>query len=426
MRTRNERTPSPSQKKATTAKRALPRCRRCADTPLLSDCQVHGPSARSKKAHKNADQTKETGPQGPSTDSSHSETSSTAVNSNSAPLTESSATGAAATVAAAPVSMNQVLQPYPPPGTAPPVPSNGSAPFPWYANPFYNHYTTAGNTMLPTTHFWPFPGQFNGVLPVTPARPSAQPRNTPTGPPPLSPVTAPRRLLDEGDNAANNPPFSPSSSLPSSSPGPQSSSPFQSSSSVTTSPSTQPSDGLDSPEENDAGHNNEAESERSSETEVARVKALRPLVADQTTANRRYSREMNSILSRCERISEETGAWLVIGAQLPNGDSAPLTYSSSRIRSDALEETQTLLRDFNKLVRTLKSSKNKDARSIILEFEALKAKVDQESREAQEKLDNARKEMMEKDAENVRLQRLVLSMTRGLISVNAGEAGTSS
>ncbi|KDR84575.1 hypothetical protein GALMADRAFT_206134 [Galerina marginata CBS 339.88] len=138
---------------------------------------------------------------------------------------------------------------------------------------------------------------------------------------------------------------------------------------------------------------------------VARQKPMRPVIQEAHTANKRYKREIDNIVSRkqCERIAEETGAWLIFGAQ-QSGSGASITYSSSKLRKDALQETTSIFQQFQKTTKALTTAKYNDAKELAKQLHDVLAaqeaqKQGEQARllEVQKKLSEQRTEMAAKD-----------------------------
>jgi len=77
---------------------------------------------------------------------------------------------------------------------------------------------------------------------------------------------------------------------------------------------------------------------------------------------------MNLTTSQCERICEETGAWLVLAAQQPNGSGAALSYTSPHLRLEAMEDTTGIIKQFQRLTKSMGMAKFKDALAIAKEL----------------------------------------------------------
>ncbi|KAF8869350.1 hypothetical protein BD779DRAFT_1682308 [Infundibulicybe gibba] len=75
---------------------------------------------------------------------------------------------------------------------------------------------------------------------------------------------------------------------------------------------------------------------------------------------KRFTREVASIVSRCERISEETGCWLVLMARHATGPPV-IHFSSSRLRRDAKPDAADLVNRFSNLTSALLVAKRDEA-----------------------------------------------------------------
>ncbi|KAG6827545.1 hypothetical protein H0H92_011352 [Tricholoma furcatifolium] len=121
--------------------------------------------------------------------------------------------------------------------------------------------------------------------------------------------------------------------------------------------------------------------------EIPRTRPLREPIDDIARNTRRFNRIITDIITRCERLGEETGCWLLFLAQLPS--SKALThYSSSRLRREAKSDTLRVINQYQAVIRSLLAAKRDEAVNIQKRFE-----------ETQRDLENIRHELARKDAE---------------------------
>ncbi|KAG6810083.1 hypothetical protein H0H92_013379 [Tricholoma furcatifolium] len=101
---------------------------------------------------------------------------------------------------------------------------------------------------------------------------------------------------------------------------------------------------------------------------IPRSKPLRPPIDNIARSTQRFNRVIKEIIIRSERISEETGCWLLVLAQSPS--SKALTYyASPRLRREAKTETVQLIAQFQDILRTLLAAKRGEALLMQKQFE---------------------------------------------------------
>ncbi|KAG6822545.1 hypothetical protein H0H92_013479, partial [Tricholoma furcatifolium] len=102
--------------------------------------------------------------------------------------------------------------------------------------------------------------------------------------------------------------------------------------------------------------------------DIPHMKALHAPIDSVAESTQRFNRIIKEIIIRCERISEETGCWLLLLAQVPT--SKGLThYSSPRLRREAKADTITLINQYQTLIRSL-AAKCDEALIIQKRYEA--------------------------------------------------------
>ncbi|TFK69716.1 hypothetical protein BDN72DRAFT_897013 [Pluteus cervinus] len=105
---------------------------------------------------------------------------------------------------------------------------------------------------------------------------------------------------------------------------------------------------------------------------VLRTKPLHAPEPDVRKATKRYNREMNAIISRCERISVETGCWLLIGAHHANANTPAIHYTSPKLRLEARDQVSDLTTKFWRLTSSLINARRVEAVALQNEVDSLK------------------------------------------------------
>ncbi|KAF8697716.1 hypothetical protein AX14_001274 [Amanita brunnescens Koide BX004] len=117
-------------------------------------------------------------------------------------------------------------------------------------------------------------------------------------------------------------------------------------------------------------------------TEIRRPNMLRPRMMDRATATKRFHRELNNIIARCERLSQETNCWLVLAAQHSSSGTAATHYTSPNLRRDAMEDTLGIINKFQSVTSSLLQAKRQDALEIARQL----AEADKRVRSLQEQV----------------------------------------
>ncbi|KAG6809251.1 hypothetical protein H0H92_001002 [Tricholoma furcatifolium] len=109
--------------------------------------------------------------------------------------------------------------------------------------------------------------------------------------------------------------------------------------------------------------------------DIPHSKPLRSPIDDIAGNTRRFNHIIKDTIMRCERLSEETGCWLLLLAQLPT--SKALThYSSSRLRRDAKSDTLQIINQYQTTIRTLLAAKRDEAITIQKWYEDARRDLD--------------------------------------------------
>ncbi|KAG6810512.1 hypothetical protein H0H92_011539 [Tricholoma furcatifolium] len=135
--------------------------------------------------------------------------------------------------------------------------------------------------------------------------------------------------------------------------------------------------------------------------DIPRSKPLRNPIDDIARNTRRFNRIIKDIIMRCERLSEETGCWLLLLAQVPT--SKALThYSSSRLRREVKSDTLRIINQYQTMIRTLLAAKRDEAISIQKRYEEVQRDLqiaEQAKLAMQAQLDARESELARKEAE---------------------------
>ncbi|KAF8062386.1 hypothetical protein FPV67DRAFT_1449182 [Lyophyllum atratum] len=125
---------------------------------------------------------------------------------------------------------------------------------------------------------------------------------------------------------------------------------------------------------------------------IPRAKPLRPKLTKVSEVSARFNREIQGLVSRCERLSEECDLWMVLAVQQPTGASTATHYTSPRLRRDAKADTAKILNQFQVLTSGLLAAKRNEALEIAKELQIAIAEKESLQEETQ-------KVMADKDAE---------------------------
>ncbi|PPQ69412.1 hypothetical protein CVT26_002450 [Gymnopilus dilepis] len=85
--------------------------------------------------------------------------------------------------------------------------------------------------------------------------------------------------------------------------------------------------------------------------------------------SRRYHRQINKLLQRCEDLSTETGCWLFFAAQHVTAREGAISYASPRLRREALEQAERIATDFNTTAARLRTSRRVEAVQLSEQLE---------------------------------------------------------
>ncbi|PPR07645.1 hypothetical protein CVT26_001660 [Gymnopilus dilepis] len=77
--------------------------------------------------------------------------------------------------------------------------------------------------------------------------------------------------------------------------------------------------------------------------------------------SRRYNRQVNKLLQRCEDLSTETGCWLYFGAQHTTAREGAISYVSPRFCREAREQAERIATDFNTTAAHLSTARRVEA-----------------------------------------------------------------
>ncbi|KAF8070242.1 hypothetical protein FPV67DRAFT_1668115 [Lyophyllum atratum] len=127
-------------------------------------------------------------------------------------------------------------------------------------------------------------------------------------------------------------------------------------------------------------------------TVIPRAKPLRPKLTKVSEVSARFNREIQGLVSRCERLSEECDLWMVLAVQQPTGASTATHYTFPRLRRDAKADTAKILNQFQVLTSGLLVAKRNEALEIAKELQIAIAEKESLQEETQ-------KVMADKDAE---------------------------
>ncbi|TFK60867.1 hypothetical protein BDN72DRAFT_864040 [Pluteus cervinus] len=122
---------------------------------------------------------------------------------------------------------------------------------------------------------------------------------------------------------------------------------------------------------------------------IRRPRALRNAMVDVHEATKRYYREINIIIARCERISRETGCYVLFNAQHMNSQTAPITFASGRLLNEAYDKTVELSSEFSRATSALLTAKKSTLIDMAMEINNLKREreeAENRARAAQEEL----------------------------------------
>ncbi|KAF8869485.1 hypothetical protein BD779DRAFT_1391358, partial [Infundibulicybe gibba] len=95
-----------------------------------------------------------------------------------------------------------------------------------------------------------------------------------------------------------------------------------------------------------------------------------------------------------ERISEETGCWLVLMAQHASGASVATHFSSSRLRRDAREDTVDLINRFSDLTSAVLMAKRDETLKLAKKLGEMEA----EKQEAEAEISTTQQSLATKEA----------------------------
>ncbi|KAJ3504075.1 hypothetical protein NLJ89_g8131 [Agrocybe chaxingu] len=116
---------------------------------------------------------------------------------------------------------------------------------------------------------------------------------------------------------------------------------------------------------------------------LPRLQDARPPQTDLAKAKKRFNRVMGTVISRAERLAEETDCWLIVIGQQP-GEGPALHYTSSRLRREARNEATAIVDQFQQLTYALNLARTQDALQLQSAYED---KIQQE----RDRSDNAKK-----------------------------------
>ncbi|TFK59214.1 hypothetical protein BDN72DRAFT_884023 [Pluteus cervinus] len=98
---------------------------------------------------------------------------------------------------------------------------------------------------------------------------------------------------------------------------------------------------------------------------IARTRALRLGQGDVKQASSRFRREIRNLIIRCERLSVETGCWLLLNAHHPHAHQASSIYASPRLRDEAMTETHDICSRFAKTTSVLVAARRTRAKELV-------------------------------------------------------------
>ncbi|EKM78195.1 hypothetical protein AGABI1DRAFT_129324 [Agaricus bisporus var. burnettii JB137-S8] len=135
---------------------------------------------------------------------------------------------------------------------------------------------------------------------------------------------------------------------------------------------------------------------------IPRSKSLRGRIADLTTSTNRYNRELPLIISRAERLSNETDAYILVLAQQAKGSSAAVHFVSPRLRREAPDDTIALVNQFQTLMTNLSLAKRAEALELTKQLQTAQAALtnaQEQTKVAEDTRKNAELLLKQKDIE---------------------------
>ncbi|KAJ3556944.1 hypothetical protein NP233_g11862 [Leucocoprinus birnbaumii] len=115
---------------------------------------------------------------------------------------------------------------------------------------------------------------------------------------------------------------------------------------------------------------------------LKRTIALRPPSKSSAHASKRFARVIRQILTRIENLAVETGCWVYLAAQHATAVTPFIHYASPRLQAEAGPELDVIHTNFSIIMKTLVTSRRREAMELMLELEEQKDKLESAQKEA--------------------------------------------
>ncbi|KAJ3570349.1 hypothetical protein NP233_g4469 [Leucocoprinus birnbaumii] len=125
-------------------------------------------------------------------------------------------------------------------------------------------------------------------------------------------------------------------------------------------------------------------------------RAAQGLFKSSTHASKRFARVIRQILTRIENLAVETGCWIYLAAQHATAVTPFIHYASPSLQTKAGPKLDIIHTNFSIIMKTLVTSRRREAMELMLELEEQKEKLELAQKEA---------EVARKDAESHRRDR---------------------
>ncbi|KAJ3557408.1 hypothetical protein NP233_g11751 [Leucocoprinus birnbaumii] len=115
---------------------------------------------------------------------------------------------------------------------------------------------------------------------------------------------------------------------------------------------------------------------------LKRTIALRPPSKSSTLASKRFARVIRQILTRTENLAVETGCWIYLAAQHATAVTPFIHYASPRLQAEAGPKLDVIHTNFSIIMKTLVTSRRREAMELMLELEEQKERLEMVQKEA--------------------------------------------
>lgn len=117
-------------------------------------------------------------------------------------------------------------------------------------------------------------------------------------------------------------------------------------------------------------------------------------------------------MTQAERLAVQTSSWIFIGAQHPDCRKAFIHYTSDRLRTDSLQDTENLVQEFAGVVNKLNTIRKSSAEASQLKLLETEKAFLKYKEDAQRELEAAQQRLQVMDKETVYLRDMLCQTQR--------------